>query len=139
MEHKKRAEMKIKTFLILNLSLFIILCNFVLAQQIIDIELVTHEDNSVDEKWIFLTEGKATTYHQESKNYSLKVLNNDQSVIWEQGLDIYFGYNGPMKRDEDYSHLNFTTDILSFKVPYKTLTHMKSDFTMMKILFFLKF
>ncbi|MCG2718054.1 MAG: PKD domain-containing protein [Nanoarchaeota archaeon] len=118
---KQKTKMKIKAFLILNMIMLFLISNIVFAEQIIDVNLVIHEDGSLDEKWVFLTEGESIEYPQtvsQSGTYSLKVLDGDSLITWYQNFDVYFGYSGPVTFGRDYLHLDSANENINFRIPY---------------------
>lgn len=87
------------------------------SNEVIDVSLWVYQDDSVDENYLILMDGKPTNYYQQG-DYSLRVFNNADLLIWNQALDIYFGYNGPVVLGEDYSAISNEKFPLSYKIPY---------------------
>lgn len=112
--------MGIKSFIIISVFIMI-LFSIVLAQEteeVIDIDLIINQDNSIVENWIILTEGLRTEYHQTGGDYSLRVEDVNHNTVWNQTLEIYFDYSGPMFVGDDYSSLRPTNYYLTFRIPY---------------------
>jgi len=88
-------------------------------EDIIDVNLIIYENDSIEDNWIFLTNGEKTIYNQ-SGNYSLLIYNNQSFLLFNQSLEISFGYNGPVSNGTNYSNISFTSMPFNFQIPYNS-------------------
>ncbi len=88
------------------------------TNQIIDVALLVHNDDSVDAEKIILRRGRPSTDHIRGGNYRLEVVGSGGERIWSQDVDIYFDYYGPVEKGVDYSAIQYESFPLLRRIPY---------------------
>jgi len=119
-------KMKGKNFIIVGICIFLVLIQ-ARADKVIDVNLIVYENDTVEERHVIITEGRATGYYREGGDYELRALDSDKNSIWSQRLNILFGYHGPVvlgmeiPPDEE-----FNSYLLSFRIPYREeMSHLE--------------
>ncbi len=97
-------------------------CEFSLREaeivDIIDVNFVIYQNDSVNDNGIILVQGEPSEYQQTVGNYNLTVLDNESNILFVQSFAIYFDYMGPIESGVNYSGINYTFVDLSYKIPY---------------------
>jgi formylglycine-generating enzyme required for sulfatase activity len=91
------------------------------SQTILDVNLHVHENDSVDEESISISEGRPTpdsVLQGMSGDYSLEITSAGGATLWTQAFALYFDYTGPVVLDTDYSGISYDTVAVEFRIPY---------------------
>ena len=92
--------------------------------KIIDLNLAVYQNDSVREEYIHLVDGEANTYSSEEGNYNLLIEGSNNTTLFNYSFERYFGYDGPMIKNINYSALNIDNFALSLKIPYDDDMHI---------------
>ncbi len=125
-------KMRKTTLLIGAACILCMLMQSITAEEIISINLIVYENDSVKEDHVIVSEGRPTRYYQKPGDYTLQVLDGDGNTIWSQKISILFGYTGPVYMNKTLpSDELFNNHYLSFRIPYsqdmRTLTLLHGD------------
>ena len=79
------------------------------AEKVIYVNLIVHQNNSITEDDVIITDGRATQYHKTPGDYKIEVRNTGGTVLWSQDVEIAFidesGY--------------CSSSYFSYKIPYQ--------------------
>jgi hypothetical protein len=103
--------------------MFLLLVPLVSADKIISISLAVNKNNTVEERNLSISNGRPTLFYNQHGIYPLVVQDKDGKTIWNQSLNIYFDYSGPVLEGVDYSNLSTDTYSLYVNIPYDTQMH----------------
>jgi hypothetical protein len=109
-----------KASLLSVFSLIFLLSQIVAAEKVLYVNLIVHDTDSVDEKYVIVTEGRQTRYYQKPGHYTLKVLDTTRNTVWNQSFDVSFSHGdlvlGGQTKSSDDPYENRS---LSYKIPYE--------------------
>lgn len=91
---------------------------------IVDMSAEIHPDDTVTSDRVILTDGRPTTEAGTWGAYRLAVMDSQGTVVTTHRFNVYFDYDGPRKKDVDYSSVKYTSVPFSYRFPY--ISTMKS-------------
>lgn len=89
------------------------------ASPVLDVHLTISQNDNIA-GYIISTEGRPTKYFRGGGDYSVKIVDSANNILWEQYFDVRFDYIGPANGGYDYSNILFESADLAFKVLYNT-------------------
>jgi parallel beta-helix repeat protein len=92
------------------------------ASPVMDVHLTVKENDEVS-GYIISTEGGHTQYFRGGGEYSVKIVDNSDNLLWQQDFDLHFDYVGPVYGGVDYSGIRFESADLAFRVLYDSSMH----------------
>lgn len=90
-------------------------------QLILDVNLLVHQNDSVQDKGVRVTWGRPTSdsvLQGLDGNYAIAVFNASGAQVWSQAFPLYFDYTGPVVLGEDYSDITYDSRDVAFRIPY---------------------
>jgi PKD repeat protein len=89
-----------------------------LETRVIDIRLVISADDTVQEEYILLRDGRASVSLPEGTKYYLKILDGTGQPVSDLKFDVYFDYTGPVFDGVDYSSIRFASVPFGYRIAY---------------------
>jgi hypothetical protein len=91
-----------------------------LNKSIIDLSVTVHSDDTVSGARIILNDGRPTPDLPHGIGYKVAVLDAQGAVVKEYPFAVYFDYNGPRLKNEDYSSIKLFEVPVNFRIPYSS-------------------
>jgi hypothetical protein len=88
--------------------------------KIVDINLLVYNNDTVEKRWIWFADGISSVIPDEEGSYNLLIKDINNNTLFNHSFEIYFGYNGPVIKGENYSGIFLDTMELSLRVRYDT-------------------
>ena len=108
------------------------------SQFVLDISLVLHPNDSVDEENISITAGRPTpdsVLEGMNGDYTLEILDSSGGMLWRQDFSLYFDYFGPVVLDVDYSDIAYDNVGFSIRIPQTNAMHTLELYHKGKLIF----
>lgn len=90
-------------------------------QLILDVNLLVHQNDSVQDKGVHVTWGRPTSdsvLQGLDGNYAIAVFDASGAQVWSQAFPLYFDYTGPVVVGEDYSEITYDSMDVAFRIPH---------------------
>ena len=90
---------------------------------IIDVNLLIYKNNTVEEDSVNIHDGEITEFYDSFGNYTLEIYDKNLILLWNQTIDLFFGYDGPVFAGINYSGIEFDNLDLSIRIPFNENMH----------------
>ena len=91
-----------------------------LNKTIVELSATIHDGDSVTGDRIVLTDGRPSSGIARTGLYRLTAADGSGAELYSHPFDVYFDYDGPRLRGEDYSGITTSAVDISYRIPYTT-------------------
>lgn len=91
-----------------------------LGNQILDINLLLHQNYTVEKRWINLFDGEPLPFFNDGQEFLLTIENTNGTALLNYTFDANFYYEGPMLKAVDYSDITYPYKEIALRVLYRS-------------------